>query len=67
MQDLIKAAMAARKKSHAPYSKFYVGAAMRDEQSAFTAGPIWKMRPIRKAGARNVRPFHIWYGGRNTN
>ena len=38
MQDLIKAAIAARKKSHAPYSKFYVGAAMRDEQGRIHSG-----------------------------
>ena len=38
MQDLITAAKAARKKSHAPYSKFYVGAAMRDEQGHVHAG-----------------------------
>ncbi len=38
MRDLIDAAMAARKKSHAPYSKFYVGAAMRDEQGRIHAG-----------------------------
>ena len=38
MQDLIQAAKAARKKSHAPYSKFYVGAAMRDEQGHVHAG-----------------------------
>lgn len=31
MQDLIEAAKAARAKAHAPYSKFYVGAAVRDE------------------------------------
>ena len=38
MRDLIDAAMAARKKSHAPYSKFYVGAAMRDEQGRIHGG-----------------------------
>ena len=38
MHDLIDAAMAARKKSHAPYSKFYVGAAMRDEQGRIHGG-----------------------------
>ena len=38
MRDLIDAAMAARKKSHAPYSKFYVGAALRDEQGRIHAG-----------------------------
>jgi cytidine deaminase len=38
MHDLIEAAMAARKKAHAPYSKFYVGAAMRDEQGRVFGG-----------------------------
>jgi cytidine deaminase len=38
MQDLVKAAIAARSKAHAPYSKFYVGAAMRDEQGRIFAG-----------------------------
>ncbi len=38
MQDLIEAAKAARAKAHAPYSKFYVGAAMRDEQGHIHAG-----------------------------
>ena len=38
MQDLIDAAVAARKLAHAPYSKFYVGAAMRDEQGRVHAG-----------------------------
>ena len=38
MRDLVEAAMAARKKSHAPYSKFYVGAAMRDEMGRVHAG-----------------------------
>jgi cytidine deaminase len=36
--DLLKAAMAARQKAHAPYSKFYVGAAMRDEQGRVFGG-----------------------------
>ncbi len=38
MRDLVEAAMAARKKAHAPYSKFYVGAAMRDERGRVHAG-----------------------------
>jgi cytidine deaminase len=39
MRDpLIIAAMAARLKAHAPYSKFYVGAAMRDEQGRIHGG-----------------------------
>lgn len=38
MRDLIAAAVAARKLAHAPYSKFYVGAAMRDEQGRIHAG-----------------------------
>jgi cytidine deaminase len=38
MRDLVEAAMAARKLAHAPYSKFYVGAAMRDEQGRVHAG-----------------------------
>jgi cytidine deaminase len=38
MQDLVDAAMAARKRAHAPYSKFFVGAAVRDEQGRVHAG-----------------------------
>ena len=38
MQDLIEAAKAARNKAHAPYSKFYVGAAMRDERGRIHGG-----------------------------
>ena len=38
MQDLIEAAKKARAKAHAPYSKFYVGAAMRDEQGRIHGG-----------------------------
>ena len=38
MRDLIEAAQAARKLAHAPYSKFYVGAAMRDEKGRVHAG-----------------------------
>ncbi|MFN0193827.1 MAG: cytidine deaminase [Aestuariivirga sp.] len=37
-RDLIEAALAARKHAHAPYSKFYVGAAMRDETGRIHAG-----------------------------
>ena len=38
MRDLVEAAMAARLKAHAPYSKFLVGAAMRDEHGRVHAG-----------------------------
>jgi cytidine deaminase len=38
MRDLIEAAIAARAKAHAPYSKFYVGVAMRDAQGRVHAG-----------------------------
>ncbi len=38
MRDLIEAAKAARNKAHAPYSKFYVGAAMRDERGQIHGG-----------------------------
>ena len=38
MRDLIEAAKAARGRAHAPYSKFYVGAAMRDEQGRIHSG-----------------------------
>ena len=38
MDDLISAAKAARKTAHAPYSKFYVGAAMRDENGRIFGG-----------------------------
>jgi len=38
MRELIVAAQAARKRAHAPYSKFYVGAAMRDELGHIHAG-----------------------------
>ncbi len=38
MQDLIIAAKAARANAHAPYSKFYVGAAMRDENGRVFGG-----------------------------
>lgn len=38
MRDLIDAAVAARKMAHAPYSTFYVGAAMRDEQGRVFGG-----------------------------
>jgi cytidine deaminase len=36
--DLLAAAMAARSRAHAPYSKFFVGAAVRDEQSRVHGG-----------------------------
>lgn len=36
--DLIEAAKAARLKAHAPYSKFQVGAAVRDEQGRVFGG-----------------------------
>jgi cytidine deaminase len=39
MRDpLISAAMEARVRAHAPYSEFYVGAAMRDEQGRIFGG-----------------------------
>ena len=38
MQDLVKAALAARARAHAPYSKFFVGAAIRDEAGRVHAG-----------------------------
>jgi cytidine deaminase len=38
MRDLAEAARAARLTAHAPYSKFHVGAAMRDEQGRVFAG-----------------------------
>lgn len=38
MRDLIEAAKAARLKAYAPYSKFFVGAAMRDEQGRVFGG-----------------------------
>ena len=38
MRDLIEAAMAARLKAHAPYSRFLVGAAVRDEQARVFGG-----------------------------
>ncbi len=38
MRELIEAAKAARAKAHAPYSKFYVGAAMRDERGQIHGG-----------------------------
>ena len=38
MRDLIEAAMAARLKAHAPYSRFLVGAAVRDERGLVSGG-----------------------------
>jgi cytidine deaminase len=38
MQDLVKVAMDARAKAHAPYSNFHVGAAMRDEHGHVHGG-----------------------------
>ncbi len=38
MNDLINAAMEARVRAHAPYSKFYVGAAMRDDKGRIFSG-----------------------------
>ena len=41
MRDLVEAARLARARAHAPYSKFYVGAAMRDETGrVFVGGNI---------------------------
>jgi cytidine deaminase len=37
-RDLAQAALAARKHAHAPYSRFHVGAAMRDEHGRIHAG-----------------------------
>lgn len=37
-RDLIEAALAARLKAHAPYSKFLVGAAVRDERGRVFSG-----------------------------
>ena len=37
-RELIEAAKQARLKAHAPYSKFFVGAAVRDEQGRVFAG-----------------------------
>jgi cytidine deaminase len=37
-RDLIEAARQARLKAHAPYSKFFVGAAVRDEQGRVFSG-----------------------------
>jgi cytidine deaminase len=38
MRDLIEAAQRVRRLAHAPYSRFLVGAAMRDEQGHVHAG-----------------------------
>jgi cytidine deaminase len=38
MNDLIKAAITARNLAHAPYSNFFVGAAMRDENGRIFSG-----------------------------
>ncbi len=38
MRDLIEAAKRAREQAHAPYSKFFVGAAMRDEKGRVFSG-----------------------------
>jgi cytidine deaminase len=38
MRDLIQVAKASRKLAHAPYSKFYVGAAIRDELGRIHGG-----------------------------
>ena len=37
-EDLIEAAKSARNNAHAPYSKFYVGAAIRTPSGAIFAG-----------------------------
>ena len=38
MDDLVKAALDARKNAYAPYSKFFVGAAVRDEVGKIHTG-----------------------------
>lgn len=38
MDPLLQAALLAREKAHAPYSKFRVGAALEDERHAFHTG-----------------------------
>ncbi len=38
MRDLVEAAKSARARAHAPYSRFFVGAAMRDELGRVHAG-----------------------------
>jgi cytidine deaminase len=38
MDDLVRAALEARTHAYAPYSNFFVGAAMRDEQGRIHAG-----------------------------
>jgi cytidine deaminase len=38
MRDLVDAAKAARARAHAPYSKFFVGVALRDEKGRVFSG-----------------------------
>ncbi len=52
---LIREAYEAQKFSYAPYSKFYVGAALLTAQGI--GGAILRMRRIRLRIARNVRRY----------
>ena len=56
-EDLIKAAIDARKRAYAPYSKFDVGAAIRDETGRIHRGRISKMPPIPTVSVRRRQPL----------